>query len=65
MSRKSQYLAIINYKISVQEIIKAHVWHGLRSVNMRQQKETSEQVTGSTTQITNNREKDVPTQGTA
>lgn len=32
---------------------------------MRQQKETSVQLTESTTQVTNNREKDVPTQGTA
>lgn len=65
MSRKSQHLAIISYKISIQGIIKAHVWHGLQSITMRQQKETSEQVTESTTQITNNGGKDVPTQGTA
>lgn len=44
MSCKSQHPAIINYKISVQEVIKAHVWHGLQVISMRQQKETSEQV---------------------
>lgn len=65
MSRKSQHLAIINYKSSIQKIIKGHVWHGLKSISIRQQKETSEQVTESTTQVTSNREKDVPTQRTA
>lgn len=55
MSRKSQHLAIINYKISIQEITKGHVCHGLRSISMKQQEETSEQVTESATQITSNR----------
>lgn len=65
MSHKSQHLIIINYKISIQEIIEGYVWHGLQSLSRKQQNETSEQVTESTTQIINNIEKDVPTQRTS
>lgn len=40
MSHKSHYLEITNYKMSIQDITKGCVGHGLQSVSMRLQEKT-------------------------